>query len=290
MTKAMMIRALMIGALLCSVGRAEEPTTVTVRGSATMTAHPKQLRVSVPLSGSGKEAKDAVAELRKNIEQVKSKLEALKPVADTLKVTDPSMGSGSQMNSYQRRQLAMMRQMQNRQNKGADAAPSVNVSAVLTATFDLPDAKGDDALIQAHALQQQIAAAVKVEGKKRTPEEQEMLDEMQGMGMDAGESGETSFEYVLVLTPEQSASVLKQAIADASSKAQALAAATGKKLGDLHTLAARSDANPMLEAMQENYMMNGMQPRSGAADAEATGTEPGPVHYEVAVTAVYRLQ
>lgn len=289
-TQSILIRMIALGAMLCASAGAQEPATVTVRGTASMTAQPKQVRVTVPLSGSGKDAKEAVADLRKTIEQVKGKLEALKPVEGTLKTTDATLGSGTQLTGYQRRQYQMIRQMQAKQNKGAETAPSVSVSSVLTATFDLPDAKGDDALVAAHALQQRIADAVKVEGKKRTPEEQELLEEMQGMGFDGAESAETSFQYVLVLTPEQSEGLLKQAIGDAASKAQVLATAAGKKLGDLHTLAARTDANPMLEAMQENYMMQGLQGTAPTSQAEATGTAPGLVHYDVDVTAVYRLQ
>lgn len=294
------MRNLMIGLalLLCAAAavRAEE-SVVTVAGTASLQKQPTVLRVSVPVTGEGKDLAEALGKLAKARDDAKAKLTALKPIEGSLVVGESTMADVSQLGmSAQQRQYQMMVNMR-RGNQKPAAAPAVTASAMITANFAIPVGSGDEALTKAYDLEKQIKTAVTPaatsgEPKKLTPEEQEMAEELAAAGQGAPKPGEPSITYVLTVSDDDAAKLTADALSKAKAQATLLANAAGLKLGGIRNL--RSDVNG---GSGSDDMMNGMSgvfraAMGVAADAsrEATGTTPGAVSYTVTVSVSYALQ
>jgi uncharacterized protein YggE len=293
------MRNLMIGVALflcaAATARADE-SVVTVAGTASLQKQPTVLRVSLPVSGEGKDLAEAMGKLTKARDDAKAKLVALKPVEGSLVVGESTLADVSQLGmSPQQRQYAAMMNMR-RGNQKPAAAPAVTASAMITANFAIPAAAGDDAIVKAYELEKQIKTAVTPaaatgEAKKLTPEEQEMAEEMAAAGQGVPKPGEPTVTYVLAVSDEDAAKLTADALGKAKAQATLLASAAGLKLGAIRKLS--SDVNGGASA---DDMMSGMSgvfraAMGVAADAsrEATGTAPGAVTYSVTVSVSYEL-
>src|SRR5439155_11645633 len=96
-------------------------------------------------------------------------------------------------------------------------------------------------------LQEKLRAAFKASAKAATPEEQEVLEEMQGAEEAAGgapeaKPGEPAFLFVHVITEPEQNKALADAFAQAKRSAERLAKAGGADLGDIKTLSATNSA------------------------------------------------
>jgi uncharacterized protein YggE len=268
---------------------------VTVAGSATLQKQPTELRVSLTVVGEGKDLPEALSKLAKNRDDAKAKLAALKPVEESLKVTDATMADPATMGmSAQQRQYQMIMQM-NRGGGKPPAKTTVSASSTLTASFPLPAAAGDEALVKASELEKQIRAAFAssaAAARKLTPEEQELAEEMAGMGQATGpKPGEPSFAYVLIVSDADAAKVTADALAKAHKQAALLAGAAGMKLGGLRAL--RSDVDNGTSTDDMTGMSGIFRAAMGVAadqSREATSSTPGPVSYTVTVNASYALE
>jgi uncharacterized protein YggE len=278
------------------LARAEDSTPqVTVAGSATLQKQPTELRVSITILGEGKDLAEALAKLAKNRDDAKSKLAALKPAEESIKVTDATMADPASMGmTAQQRQYQVIMQM-NRGGAKPPAKTTVSASSTLTASFPLPAAAGDEALIKAADLEKQVRAAfasTAAATKKLTPEEQELAEEMAGMGQAAGpKPGEPSFAYVLIVSDDDAAKVTADALGKARKQAALLATAAGMKLGGLRAL--RSDVADGTSADDMTGMSGIFRAAMGVAadqSREATSATPGPVSYTVTVNASYALE
>jgi uncharacterized protein YggE len=270
---------------------------VSASGTSSITALPELLRVSVVIKGDGKEVKEALAKLASEKQSAKDKLLKLGVAADAIKFADPAMGEKPL--TPQQRQIRMMMNMRNQGGKKPATAPStVSVTTTLSADVALKAASADEMLIAAADLQEKLRTAFKGSAKAPTPEEQEVLEEMQGAEEAAGggaeaRPGEPAFLFVHVVTEAEQNKALADAFAQARRSAERLAKAAGSDLGDLKTLSATSSTagdNNDAQSIFYAAMMAGRTPSNEPAVIEATSPQPGPVSSRLAVNATFGLK
>ena len=303
--RAMTIQSAIIALLVASSWAvAAEDKQVTASGTATITAPPEILRVTVILKVEGKDVKDALGKLSAEKKLAKDKLAKLDAPADAMKFTDPTMGDKPL--TMQQRQMRMVMAMQNRGGGKKPTTGPSNVDVATTLVCDLPlkYANADEMLIAVAEVQAKLRESFKAGGGKSagTPEEQEVLEEMQaaenasgGGDPSAAKPGEPSFLFVHRVTEAEQNKVLADAFAQAKQSAQRLAKAAGIELGELKTLSAsRTTAGPGESDGQWTFytpMASGPSPASdSSATFEATGPQAGPVSSRVTVNAGFGLR
>jgi hypothetical protein len=156
-------------------------------------------------------------------------------------------------------------------------------------------------LITAADFQEKLRGAFKPETKASTPEEQEVLEEMQQQQNDESgaaerKPGEPAFLYVHRISQQEHHKAMAEAFANAHQRAEWLAKAAGAQLGDVRTLSAWSSSNPG-EAQENMYaaifaQMSGGGQRSGndVVVAEATSPQPGPVSSHLTITGAFDMK
>src|SRR5262249_35905673 len=189
---------------------------------------------------------------------------------------------------------------------GKKAAPSVVVASVLRADLPLKATGPEDLLVQAHQFQEKLKAADlggTKELKKATPQEEELLEELEGMGMpeDQGPArGEAVFFFVSRISEADQAAALAQAYQKARAEAAKLARAAGQELGVLQQLNtvpgmnSGDDEMALMDGGPANYQYlqryRWIQSRTGGRPDEALGIQPGKVVFRVSVSASFALK
>jgi uncharacterized protein YggE len=271
---------------------------VSASGTSTITAPPEILRVNVLLKTEGKEVKEALARLKTEEQSAREKLGKLNAPADSIKFSDPAMGEKPL--TPQQRQMQMYMRGQNRGGKKPTTGPSrVNVTATLSADLPLKSASPEEMLIAVADLQAKLRESFKPAPKAAaTPEEQEVLEEMQGAeeaasGTDV-KPGEPAFLFVHVIGEGEQNKAIADAFAQAKRSAERLAKAAGAELGEIKTLNSTSTTgggeNTDAQTVFYNAMIN-TRPATGESTAvEATGPQPGPVSSRVTVNVAFGLK
>jgi hypothetical protein len=193
--------------------------------------------------------------------------------------------------------MQMVMAMQNRGGKKPTTGPSnVNVTATLSADLPLKSANPDELLITVADLQDKLKSAFKSAAKAATPEEQEVMEEMQAAeDANAGpqaKPGEPAFLYVHVITEAEQNKALADAFAQAKRSAERLAKAAGSELGEIRNLTSTSNSGGQDSDPQNMYLaaMMGSRPAASDSAVEATGAQPGPVTSRITVTASFGLK
>jgi len=163
-------------------------------------------------------------------------------------------------------------------------------------------------LIEVHELQKKVEdadlAGLK-DASKLSPEEQELLEEMEGISMSSfgseGESkpGEPIFSFVSVVSPEEHDQALADAFQKAKLQAARLAKAAGAKLGTLQSInGSRDQSDDFINYGGYGYNQYAYQLLQGAFESEeewdedkleALGVKPGKVTYTIRVRASFEL-
>lgn len=270
---------------------------VSASGTSSITAPPEILRVSVLLKGDGKDVTEALKKLASEKQSAKEKLLKIGVSADALKFADPAMGDKPL--TLQQRQVRMVMNMRNQGAKKATTAPAA-VSVTTTLSADVPlKAGGAEAMLVAVAdLQQKLRDSFKPGGKAPTPEEQEVIEEMQANAEAGGDTteakpGEPAFLFVHVITEPEQNKALADAFAQAKRSAERLAKASGSDLADLKTLSATSSTGVENGDAQSAFyaaIMSGRPSPNESVVVEATSPQPGPVTSRITVNASFGLK
>jgi uncharacterized protein YggE len=278
---------------LAATARADD-ATVSAEGTSTLQKAPTMVRVVYEITATGKDTKEAMDKLTQERNDLKTKVAALKPVEGSLKIGDPSIGTGSSLSERQQ-QIQQMMDM-NRGGKKGPVKPSVTVSATLKAAFALPAGSADDLLVASKELEDKIKGVLNkgVVAKPATPEEQEEQEENAGAqeqfpGM--AKPGEPQFIYVFPVSDDEAAKVTADALGKAKAQATLLATAVGAKLGAVEQLSASSMVgreNPYEQNFDE--IAQAMSPTPEEGVREAMGSQPGAVRYTATVSAKFKLQ
>jgi uncharacterized protein YggE len=278
---------LLCGSMASAQVTLSNSSMVQASGTATLKKQPTELRVSMDITGSGKDLAEAMASLAKARDAAKAKLTELKPADGSLVVEDTAIGSGG-TGTPQERQYRMMMQMRNQGKAKAAAAASVTVSSSIKASFPLTGS-GDEALKTSYELQEKIKkelAPADGDKKKLTEEEEEMMAEMAMANDGMPKPGEPSFSYVAVLSDAEATKLTADALAKAKAQAELIAKAAGVPLGNLHQISAHASGGDANEYNPYNRFARG----GGEGEArEATSPSAGSVSYTVMVQASYEL-
>ena len=274
---------------------------VSAVGSSTLTAVPEILRISVLLKADGKNVKEALAKLNTEKQSAREKLGKFNLPADAVHFSDPTMGDKPL--TPQQRQMQMYMRAQNRggAKKPTTGPSSVSVTATLSADLPLKAANAEEMLIAVADLQAKLRDAFKPTAKTAaTPEEQEVLEEMQGAEEANGggtelKPGEPAFLFVHVVTEPEENKAMADAFAQAKRSAERLAKSAGAELGEIKTLNSSSSTGGVENS--EGQVFFGAAQMSGrpagnesTATVEAIGSQPGPVSSRVTVNVAFGLK
>jgi uncharacterized protein YggE len=282
---------LMSSMVLCRDLRAQEAGkgVVTVTGQATIKAQPDLMRITIELSGQGKDIKEALSKLAEEREMAKTKLAVLGVAPESIQIDDPAIGGVPAGSNAQAMVIAMMQG-----NRQAPAAPAnqVRVSSRLETRLPLKAASAQDKLVEAVELMDKAKTLLQ---RKLSPQEQEIADEMQSQTPGQSRPGEPQFAFVHVITEVERDKATADAVAQAKQSAQRLAQAAGAKLGPVRQLsesATSGVSNPIEDYTAQYYSrILGMAGQSAAPAAnEAVAMQPGPVTFVITVSIGYALE
>jgi uncharacterized protein YggE len=274
--------------------RAEDSgATVSATGHATAIQRPDILRMTLMISAQGSDIHDALAKLKAQRDDASAKLLATGANNASVKFSDPVEGNEGNLTPQQR----IMQQMMARNQQPASTQPAgVTISTNLTVEWPLAPASADDALAGAMAVEDKIKAAIPKGGAggAKTPEEQEIAEEMAAQQNAAGTSkpDEPQFTFVHRLSDDERAKLMAQAFSDAQAQGRRLAAAAGKELGEVTNIATSSGdtgnpANAYVEAMID--ASTGSTP-AATDDSVATGSQVNNVSYNVTLAVTFKLK
>ena len=277
---------------------------ITGRGHAVSKESPDVLRMQIQFSAKDKELSKALANLEALKTAAKAQLGILGVEESSIEFGDPRVGQAS-TNEQQQMQMQMMVMQRMRGGGRASETTSdedVNVTMALTADWKIAGGSISEKLLFVHDLQKRITEA-NLAGRKDKEqlslEEQELMEEMQDMGMYGGygqpqqKPGEPSYSFVRLVSADQRAGLMKEAFEKAQSDAQQLASAASVTLGDLSSLTYTvnqpgNENNPYAQYVQMfGYPMGsaGEQNKN-----EATSSIFGELAYAVNVIATFELQ
>ena len=287
-----------VGMMLCLVAlaRAQEEGVVTGSGQVTLTKQPNLVRAEIQVLAKGEDLKQALAQLEQERSSARQKLVSLGAKEDSIEFAAARIGAAAKQTAAQQ-MMAMMRG--GRTPKPAAEDGQVQVSSLLRVEWPLQAVDEQEALIKGSELREQIKQSFARTSEELTPEEQELLEEMQEdddfSGMPMAKPGEPAIVFVHRLGDDEYQKATADAFAKARAAAQRLAAAAGSKLGAVRSL--NSSFESVDDGNEDNYAMQfylramGTSAGDGAGAApEATASEPGPVQCRITVTASFALQ
>ena len=295
---------IVFSSLVSSIATAQPVSqhVITGRGHAVSKESPDVLRMQIQFSAKDKELSKALANLEALKTAAKAQLGILGVEESSIEFGDPRVGQAN-ANEQQQMQMMIMQGM-----RGGARAPettsdeAVNVTMTLRADWKIAGSSISEKLLFVHDLQKRITEA-NLAGRKDKEqlslEEQELMEEMQDMGMYGGygqpqqKPGEPSYSFVRLVSADQRAGLMKEAFEKAQSDAQQLASAASVTLGDLSSLTYTvnqpgNENNPYAQyAQMFGYPMGsaGEQNKN-----EATSSIFGELAYAVNVIATFELQ
>ena len=298
---------IVFSSLVPSIATAQpvSPRVITGRGSAVSKGSPDVLRMHIQFAAKDKELSKALANLEALKTAAKAQLGILGVEESSIKFGDPRLGQAS-TNDQQQMQMMIMQRMR----RGAPAPETkpdeaVNVTMALSADWKVAGSTVSEKLLFVHDLQKRITEA-NLAGRKEKEElsleDQELMEEMQGMDMYGGygnygqaqqKPGEPSYSFVRVISPAQQEGLMKEAFEKARIDAEHLAKAASVALGELSSVAYTINRpgeqnNPYLQYAQAFGVSMG--PAGDQRLDEATSSSFGELAYAVNVSASFELQ
>lgn len=283
--------------------------TVGGTGVVTLTRQPDRMRMHIVVMSRGSDLKQALTGLGERTAAAVAQLAALGAVADTIKIGNPTISTQA---DEQRQQIEQMiaenLRRSGRPQKTGDKPRPVTVTATLTAEWALQTADPSELLVQTHELQEKIRQADlsgSAAASKLTPEEEEILEEAQGMfgrysSSDEPKPGEPVFSFASPISDADYDQALADAFQKAKAEAARIAKATGAELGKLEFVRGDDTNSPDYDSYSYRYdsaayqtyqMLQSLQGRGDARERrEALGVQPGEVTYNVSVSAGFGLK
>ncbi len=220
--------------LAATAAAADEPGTIRTTGTATRTAWPRVMRVSVVLREEGDDAAGVLAQLASSRERMIAALASIDPPTGSVTMEGLALGEPTDDGSRMRQMVRMQ------MDEGAEARAPAPTIVSATLTVDIP-VEADDpqaAIIRVDALRKKIGEALAVPEGDLTPDEQEAREEMaliyeayRGQGDPL--PGEPQFRFVAVFDEATRDGAAAEAFQNAKSAAESLAKAVGGSLGSI---------------------------------------------------------
>jgi len=275
---------------------------VIASGTSSVKCLPETMRMMITLQAQGKTIEEALAnmdtEQKSALDQI-AKLGVAKERVrfDGLNI-DPSQDD-------RRRQMEMMIAQRMRQPAGQKPptlAETVRLKCMLVAELPLTGKTPEEILKESHTLKQNIKAAdFSAKKEAMTPEEEELMEEMEGMmsryGDDSDSDDEPRILYVANIPEAESQKAYAEAFAQARKNGEFLATAAGVKLGTLMQFSG-SVVNNQRSMMGYNYsrqdyylmeLLAGSQNTLGAKQ-EVLAVTPDPMELVFYVHAVFMME
>lgn len=286
------------------------PGSVAGTGSASLSRIPEILRVQVAITSKGATLKEALAALKTRSDAARLQVITLGAEKESVKVDAPRIAV---QDPNRRRAMDMMMAQRVKQagKKGAakdKTAPPVEVTSTLTAEWKLTAKDPEALLLAVHPLQEKIRSADlagKAEAEKLSPEQQEMLEEMEAAGQnrfsssDEEPAGAPDFLFVSRVNTAEHEKAMRDAFQSAQTQAGKLAKAAGSELGSLRSITSFDDPSGEYEDYgrrgygQSAYRLMQQAARkraTGDAPLEAVGVEPSLVKYTISLTVAFDLK
>jgi len=276
--------------------------SISATGTHVVKRLPQTVRVIITLQSKGKTFDEALATL--NSEQ-KSALDKLQKLGvDKERVVFGSFGV-DQLQENKRRQMEMMiaQRMRQPNQKKPIAAESIALKCTVSVEWPLVGTTAEEIFKESQALKQKIKAAdFTPKAGTPTPEEEEMMEEMEGMHMYSGEGqpdGQPQFVYVAKISQEDAQEGYAEALRKAVRQSEVLAKAAGVTAPGLMNLSGslgkqQGNMNRSFSSGEDYYfiqMMNNQQSGvDGTDDLECLARDPDSVDFTFVIHAVFAMQ
>jgi uncharacterized protein YggE len=298
----------------CGLSAFAQPSasgSVAGTGTASISRVPEIMRVQVAITSKGATLKEALAALKTRSDAARLQVITLGAEKDSVKVDAPRIAA---QDPNRRRSMDMMmaQRMKQAGKKGAakdKTAPPVEVTSTLTAEWKLTAKDPEALLLAVHPLQEKIRSADlagKAEAEKLSPEQQEMMEELEAAGQNRFSSSEEEpagtpdFLFVSRVNSAEHEKAMRDAFQSAQVQAGKLAKAAGSELGSLRSITSFDDPSGEYEDYgrrggygQSAYRLMQQAARrraTGDAPLEAVGVEPSLVKYSVSLTVAFDLK
>lgn len=304
-----LIAILSFGYGCAAFAQPSEPGSVAGTGTVSISRLPEILRVQVAITSKGATLKEAIAALKTRSDAARLQVVTLGAEKDSVKIEAPRIAV---QDPNRRRAMDMMLAQRAKQasKKGAAAsktAPRVEVTATLTAEWKLMAKDPEALLLAVHPLQEKIRIADlagKAEAEKLSPEQEELMEEMEAAGQrfsasDEEPAGAPDFLFVSRVNSAEHEKAMRDAFQSAQQHAAKLAKAAGSDLGILRSISSFDDPSGEYEDYgrrgygQSPYRLMQQTSRrqsTGDGQLEAVGVEPNLVKYTVSVTVAFDLK
>lgn len=307
-TALLMVAGCWLGLPIAILGQEADPGTIDAAGLSVVERQPEIMRLQVEVFGKGKDLKAALQALATRRDETQKQLAELGALEGSVNFGPPKLSAAD---NQQQRQMEMMIRRQMLAQRGGRSAPKpagptlVSVSLPLTAEWTLEADSIEQLLLVSHELQEQIKAADLAgvgAAEELSPEEAELAEEMEAATMSYGEEqpkpGEPSFLFVSKISDADHQKALGEAFERARAEAGRLAKAASVELGSLRQLTSGGEQGFNMEdysSYAQRYAFFGTtgmpgSPSPGVGAREASGPQPGPVTYTVAVKASFNLK
>jgi len=285
---------------------------VSADGTASIERFPTRLRLGVLLEGKGKTLEEALGRLQDRRQKVAAGLEPLGVDKQSITFGAPGFSAavGQQRQQLERMIRERMRVTGQALPKGLQLPQVRSVAAMLQAEWPLPAGTPEEVLLAAQAIQDKVAAldlAGKKDEQALSPEEQELVEEMQGMaqqsfpspyGQEQAEPGQPLFVYVAEISEQDRDRVMAEAFQKAKTKAERLARSAGRGLGSIQVLTEQNITSPEYYDPYSGGMpqavafLSGRAGPGGQPDQENLIASPtaGPITFRFTVSATFSLE
>ncbi len=278
---------------------AQETPMVSASGEEILKRWPTQLVLRLDLIGRAGSLDEALEEMEKRKESAGLLLKSLGAQMDTVEYGDPTTSNAASQGQEQMQ--AMIRQRIQRSGgqipEGLKMPESTTVTLPLTARWDLATTDPTKLLRQVNELRKQIEKADLggVKSDESSLAEQELLEEAEAFGYDPysneqqAKPGTPVFTFAAKITEEERSQAMKAAFQSSQAEAKELAAAAGRELGELMSLASSSHGGPSPEELY-GYGYGRRMPMPTNDDPLSTEVpELRKVSFRFAVQARFRL-
>lgn len=294
------ILALVVPSVVCGQYPGGADGAITGVGSVEIKRPAQLLRMKVQLISKGKDLKDALAKLEDRKTAAAKHVEELTAVKGSVRFGEPEI---QEADPNTRRQMEMMLGQRNKgKKKTTKLAVPVSVVCALEADWELSGA-GAELLLAVHTLEGKIKAADiggSADAEKLSPEEQELLDEMQEnfgrySSSDEMKPGEPVFAYVSRITEAERDAAMQDAFRKAKEQAALLAKAGGLQLGAVKSLSSYAAGHFSRGYSNDYARMQRLQAAFGGDDiddsapasTEALSASPTAVKHVLSVTVAF---
>jgi len=271
---------------------------VSGAGVAVVKRQPELMRMRVELTATGKNLKEALANLKARREAATKVCSDLGAVADSVAFGSPRIVADMSQRQRMMNGFPSPR-ASGRGGKKAEVVPPVNVSAWLTAEWPLKGSDAEELLLASQSLCDKLKSELGKSMPKAelSPEQEEIQEEtvqdMSGNGNGA-KPGEPTFVFVAKVSNADYVKAAAKAFAMAKAHAQRLADAAGAPLGELRSVEGNDRQAMAMMNYPRQYYNNGIlqeddSPEPEASTDEATGANPAEARLTIAIGASFAL-